>query len=102
MPLECGLEGLDHKHHLIFTEARRLNLCHLIRESLLVVRRFEGDGLRFIVVGEASIGDVVNVSSFLGHHSPAHEFFKDLLGRHLCVTGIFTDHVYKIRIMNGK
>jgi hypothetical protein len=40
--LQSGLEVLDHKRHLIFVEASRLNLCHLVIESLLV-HQFEGE-----------------------------------------------------------
>jgi hypothetical protein len=77
-------------------------LRYLVGESLLVVCHFESDGLLFVVVVEHLIGDVIDVPRLLGHHTPSHEFSKDFLGCHLCVPGILTNQVYKIRIKNGR
>jgi hypothetical protein len=43
--LQSDLEALDQEHHLILIKVSRLNLCHLIRECLLVVHHFESNGL---------------------------------------------------------
>jgi hypothetical protein len=88
--------------HLLFIEVGCLKLCHLIRKRLLVVCCFDSDGLQFIVVGEAPIGDVVDVSCLHGHHSPTYKLTKDFFRFHLGVPGILTNQVNKIRIKNGK
>lgn len=51
---------------------------------------------------EALVGDVVDVSRLLGYHAFTYKLTKDLLGRHICVSRILTDQVYKILIKNGK
>jgi hypothetical protein len=100
--LQSGLEALDHKRHLIFIEVNLLNLRHRVRERLLNVRCFESDSLRIGVVRETPIGNVVNIPRLLGHHTPAHEFYKDFLRCHLCVPSSHMNQVYNIRIKNGK
>jgi hypothetical protein len=101
-PLQGSLEEFDHKRHLMFIEVDRLNLHHLVGKPLLASCCFQSDMLRFVVVGDAPIGDTIDVPFLFGHHKSPHEFTKDLLGHHLCVPRILMDQVYKIRIKNGK
>jgi hypothetical protein len=100
--LQCGLEALDRKHHLILVKVGRLNLRHLVGERMLVGRRFEINGLRLIVLRKRSVGDVVNVPRLLIHHTFTHKLSKDFLMRHLGVLGVLLNQVHKVRIKNGK
>lgn len=42
-------------------------------------------------MGEAPVGDVVDVSSLPGHHSSTYKLAKDLLGRLFGIPGILTE-----------
>jgi hypothetical protein len=90
VPLQCGLEALDDKHHLFIVVASRLNLHHVARECLLVICRFESNNLRF-VRGEAPIGDVINVLCVLNRHLMANKLSYQLLKTYFGVPRVFAN-----------